>query len=98
MPLFHEQPSRRAWRRYIAERLVARLDEEGDLRLVGSTPQDRREMLKIAGLLPDDVVAELYEDPAYPGSTFMELRLLPEAESSRSPLRMTYDDGREEAV
>ncbi|HAX81010.1 MAG TPA: hypothetical protein DCY40_00380 [Actinobacteria bacterium] len=98
MPLFREQTSRRAWRRYIAERLVARLDEEGDLRLVGSTPQDRREMLKIAGLLPDDVVAELYEDPAYPGSTFMELRLLPEAGSSRSPLRMTYDDGREEAV
>ena len=98
MPLFREQFSRRAWRRYMAERLVARLDAEEELRLVGSTPQDRREMLKIAALLPDDVIAELYEDPEYPGSTFMELRLLPTGGRARSPLRMTYQDGREEAV
>ena len=32
-------------------------------------------MLRIAEMLPDDVIAELYEDPAYPGYTFMELRL-----------------------
>ncbi len=99
MPLFQERPSRRAWRREVAEHLVERLDADGELRFVGSRPEDRREMLKIAGLLPDDVIAELYEDPAYPGMTFMELRLLPEPSGSRSPLRMTYPDGRrEEAV
>ena len=55
-------------------------------------------MLKIAALLPDDVVAELYEDLAYPGMTFMEVRLVEARSRGRSPLRMTYDDGREEAV
>jgi hypothetical protein len=98
MPLFREQLSRRAWRRDMAERLVARLDADEELRFVGSTPQDRREMLKIAALLPDDVIAELYEDPEYPGSTFMELRLISAGGRARSPLRMTYHDGREEAV
>ncbi|HLE38145.1 MAG TPA: hypothetical protein VJA44_00630 [Acidimicrobiia bacterium] len=99
MPLFQEGPSRRAWRREVAEHLVDRLDSEGELRFVGSRPEDRREMLKIAGMLPDDVIAELYEDPSYPGMTFMELRLTPEPSRSRSPLRMTYPDGgREEAV
>jgi hypothetical protein len=99
MPLFQEGPSRRAWRREVAEHIVTRLDEEGELRFIGSRPEDRREMLKIAGLLPDDVVAELYEDPAYPGMTFMEVRLVTERSRGRSPLRMTYPEGgREEAV
>jgi hypothetical protein len=66
MPLFREQLSRRAWRRDMAERLVARLDADEELRFVGSTPQDRREMLKIAALLPDDVVGGAYEDPDTP--------------------------------
>jgi hypothetical protein len=77
MPFLREGLSRRAWRRLVAAEFVERLDEEGDLFLVGSGPEDRREMLKVAELLPDDVVAELYEDPWYPGYTFMELRLLP---------------------
>lgn len=99
MPLFQEGPSRRAWRREVAEHIVTRLDEEGELRFIGSRPEDRREMLKIAGLLPDDVVAELYEDPAYPGMTFMEVRPVAERSRGRSPLRMTYTEGgREEAV
>ncbi len=33
-------------------------------------------MLRIAELFPDDVIAELYEDPNYPGCTFMELWLV----------------------
>jgi len=98
MPLFQEGPSRRAWRRDVASHIVERLDAEGELRFVGSRPEDRREMLKIAALLPDDVVAELYEDLAYPGMTFMEVRLVEARSRGRSPLRMTYDDGREEAV
>jgi hypothetical protein len=99
MPLFQEGPSRRAWRREVADHLVERLDAEGELHFVGSRPEDRREMLKIAGMLPDDVIAELYEDPSYPGMTFMEVRLVEARSRNRSPLRMTYPDGgREEAV
>ncbi len=98
MPLVREQLSRRAWRRRVAAQLVDRLDVEGELKFIGSRPQDRREMLKIAALLPEDVIAELYEDPAFPGQTFMELRLLPENSPGQARLRMTYDDGREEAV
>lgn len=99
MPLFQEGRSRRQWRRDVAAHLVERLDREGELRYVGSRPEDRREMLKIAALLPDDVVAELYENPAYPGMTFMELHLVPEAAAYRSTLRVIYPDGRrEEAV
>lgn len=99
MPLFQEGPSRRVWRRGVAMNIVERLDAEGELSFVGSRPEDRREMLKIAALLPHDVVSEIFEDLAYPGLTFMEVRFV-EARSrgARSPLRMTYDDGREEAV
>lgn len=99
MPLFQEGRSRRHWRREVAAHLVERLDREGELRYVGSHPEDRREMLKIAALLPDDVVAELYENPAYPGMTFMELRLAPEGAAYRGSLRIAPPDGRrEEAV
>ena len=86
------------WRREVADHLVDRLDAEGELRFVGSRPEDRREMLKIAGLLPRRRGCRLYEDPSYPGMTFMDLRLAHE-QSRRSPLRMTYPDSRrDEAV
>lgn len=99
MPLFSEGRSRKAWRREVADSLVERLDASEELRFVGSTPEDRREMLKIAELLPDDVIAELYEDPSYPGHTFMELRLTPEPVQMRSSLKIVRPDGtREEAV
>ena len=98
MPIIRETLSKRAWRRQMAAQLVDRLDTEGELRYVGNTPQDRREMLKIAALLPEDVVAELYEDPALPGQTFMELRHLPEDHPGQGRLRMTYDDRRDQAV
>ena len=74
-PVFREGRSRRSWRREVASGLLQRVDAEGEVRFVGTHPADRTEMLRIAEMLPDDVIAELYEDPAYPGCTFMELRL-----------------------
>jgi hypothetical protein len=94
MPLFQEGRSRRAWRREVAENLVDRLDHEGEIRFVGSGAMDRREMLRIAELMPDDVVAELYEDIMYPGMTFMELRFAPEPHVYDSALRIVYPDRR----
>jgi len=85
MPTLGERLSRRSWRRAVVAELVHRLDREGDLFFFGSGYEDRDEMLRIAGLLPSDVVAELYEDPAYPGYTFMEVRLI--------DAPYTYDDG-----
>ena len=76
-PLFREGRSRRSWRREVAQGLVDRLDAEGELKFVGTHPSDRAEMLRVAELMPEDVIAELYEDPNYPGCTFMELRLVP---------------------
>lgn len=73
--MFREGRSRRSWRREVAAGLVERVDSEGEVKFVGTHPADRGEMLRIAELLPDDVIAELYEDPAYPGCTFMEIRL-----------------------
>ena len=96
MPLFRETRSRRAWRREVADQLVERLDQEGELRFVGSSLDDRREMLRIAELLPDDVIAELYEDPYYPGLTFMELRLLAEPSTYDVGLRVVHPDDRAE--
>ncbi len=94
MPLFQERRSRRMWRRDVAARLVDRLDREGELKLVGSRPEDRREMLKIAELMPDDVITELYEDLAYPGLTFMELRFAPEPRKFDGSLRLVYEERR----
>ena len=74
-PMFREGRSRRSWRREVAAGLVQRVDAEGEVKFVGTHPADRSEMLRIAELLPEDIIAELYEDPAYPGCTFMELRL-----------------------
>lgn len=74
-PILREGRSRRSWRREIAAGLVHRVDAEGEVKFVGTRPSDRAEMVRIAQMLPEDIVAELYEDPAYPGCTFMELRL-----------------------
>ncbi|MEX0825417.1 MAG: hypothetical protein WD184_01470 [Acidimicrobiia bacterium] len=97
MPLFREVRSRRAWRREVADRLAERLDEEGELRFVGARPDDRREMLRIAELLPDDVIAELYEDLDYPGLTFMELRFVQPPVRYDQGLRIVYPDRSERA-
>jgi len=74
-PMFREGRSKRSWRREVAAGLVQRVDGEGEVRFVGTHPADRAEMLRIAEILPDDIIAELYEDPAFPGCTFMELSL-----------------------
>jgi hypothetical protein len=102
-PLFREGRSRRSWRREVAAGLLRRVDVEGEVKFVGTHPSDRAEMLRIAEMLPDDVIAELYEDPAYPGYTFMELRLAdsgyadqgyPDQAYGTYDETATYDDGR----
>jgi hypothetical protein len=74
--------------------LVDRLDREGQLRFVGAGLEDRREMLRVAELMPDDVVAELHEDPSYPGLTFMELRFAPRPHAYDASLRIVYPQRR----
>ncbi len=93
-PMFREGRSRRSWRREVAAGLVQRVDAEGEVKFVGTHPADRSEMLRIAELLPDDVIAELYEDPAYPGCTFMELRLAEASVAFNDPeLKVVYPHG-----
>jgi hypothetical protein len=92
-PLFREGRSRRSWRREVAAGLVNRLDLEGELKLVGTHPSDRAEMLRVAELMPEDVIAELYEDPNYPGCTFMELTLAPAGSLyERGDFKVVYPD------
>ncbi len=93
-PMFREGRSRRSWRREVAAGLVQRVDAEGEVKFVGTHPADRSEMLRIAELLPDDVIAELYEDPAYPGCTFMELRLAEASVAFNDPeFKVVYPHG-----
>lgn len=93
-PMFREGRSRRSWRREVAAGLVERVDAEGEVKFVGTHPADRAEMLRIAELLPDDVIAELYEDPAYPGCTFMELRLAEASVAFNDPeFKVVYPEG-----
>ena len=92
MPIFPEARSRRAWRREVATYLVKQLDAKGFVRFVGASMETRREMFKVAGLLPPDVIAEIYEDRRYPGHTFMELSLMPSAEDSIWGVQVVYPD------
>lgn len=92
-PMFRDGMSRRSWRREVAQGLVDRLDLEGELRFVGTHPSDRAEMLRVAELMPNDVIAELYEDPNYPGCTFMELRLVPSGSLyDRADFKVVYPE------
>ncbi len=93
-PMFREGRSRRSWRREVAAGLVQRVDAEGEVKFVGTHPADRSEMLRIAELLPEDIIAELYEDPAYPGCTFMELRLAEASVAFNDPeFKVVYPRG-----
>ncbi len=93
-PMFREGRSRRSWRREVAAALVQRVDAEGEVKFVGTHPADRSEMLRIAELLPEDIIAELYEDPAYPGCTFMELRLAEASVAFNDPeFKVVYPRG-----
>jgi hypothetical protein len=73
MPLFSEGRSRHAWRREVAEYLVQRVDRDGRARFVGTTLEDRREMLRIARLLPPDLIAEIIADATDPTRTYLEV-------------------------
>jgi hypothetical protein len=75
MPLMPEGQSRRAWRRRVADYVLARVDEVGFARFFGVNAEDRREMIKVAQMLPSDVEIELFEDSRYPGRTYLEARL-----------------------
>ena len=57
--MFREGRSRKSWRREVASGLIQRVDSEGEVRFVGIHPADRAEMLRIAEMLPDDIIAEL---------------------------------------
>ncbi len=92
MPIFPEARSRRAWRREVAARLVEQVDTSGFVRFVGTSMDTRREMFKVASLLPPDILAEIYEDRRYPGRTFMELSLMPNAGESIRGLQIVFPD------
>ena len=92
MPFFPESRSRRAWRRDVASAMVEMVDARGQIRYVGATMEARREMLKVARLLPGDVVAEIYEDPRFPGRTFLELYLAPAPPQSGTGFRLVGPD------
>ncbi|MBM3696035.1 MAG: hypothetical protein FJW79_08910 [Actinobacteria bacterium] len=92
MPLESEPRSRRAWRREVAAYLVNRVDAAGHARFVGHTLEARREMLKVARLLPPDVVAEIYADPRHPTRTYLEVFLTPAPVEFDPGFRVVYPD------
>ena len=73
MPIFREKRSRKRWRREVAAQLTDRVDAQGFVRFVGRSADSRREMLKVAELLPTDLVVEVYEDLRYPDCVFLEV-------------------------
>ena len=87
-PLMSEGQSRRAWRRRVADYVVRQVDHSGFARFVGLTPEDRREMLKVAELLPRDVEVEIFEDSRYPGRTYLEVRTHQVIPSPEPPFRV----------
>ena len=70
-----EGQSRRAWRRRVAAYIVRQVDHTGLARGILIDPEDRREMLKVAEILPEDIDVEIFEDSRYPGRTYLEVRL-----------------------
>lgn len=92
MALRSEPRSRRAWRREVAAYLVNRVDATGHARFVAHTLAARREMLKVARLLPPDVVAEIYADPRHPTRTYMEVFLTPAPAEFEPGFRVVYPD------
>jgi len=84
--------SRRAWRRQVAAYLVRQVDDRGRARFVGHTLDARREMLKVARLLPPDVVTEIFADPRHPARTYMELSLAPAPPEYEPSFRLVYPD------
>lgn len=77
MPIIREGQSRRSWRREVAQLLLGRVDTDERVLFVSDHPEARYEMLKVAQLLPGDIIAEIYADPIDPHRTYLELRLAP---------------------
>lgn len=84
--------SRRAWRRQVAAYLVKQVDERGRARFVADTLEARREMLKVARLLPSDVIPEIFADPRRPTRTYMELYVVPTEAEFEPSFRVVYPD------
>ena len=91
-PLMSEGQSRRAWRRRVADYVVRQVDNAGFARFVGVNPEDRREMLKVAEILPDDIDIEIFEDSRYPGRTYLEVRIRQQMPASDPPFRLVESD------
>jgi len=91
-PLMSEGQSRRAWRRRVADYIVRQVDNTGFARFVGVNPEDRREMLKVAEILPDDIDIEIFEDSRYPGRTYLEVRTRQQAPAPEPPFRLVETD------
>ena len=87
-PLMSEGQSRRAWRRRVADYIVRQVDKTGFARFVGVNPEDRREMLKVAEVLPDDIDVEIFEDSRYPGRTYLEVRIHQQMPAPETPIRL----------
>jgi hypothetical protein len=90
MSFVTEPRSRRAWRREVAAHLVNRVDAIGHARFVAHSLEARREMLKVARLLPPDVIAEIYADPRHPTRTYMEVFLTPAPAEFEPGFRVVY--------
>ena len=88
-----EGQSRRAWRRRVADYIVRQVDHGAFARFVGLTPEDRREMLKVAEILPSDIEVEIFEDSRYPGRTYLEVRLHQQQMPATPPaFKVVYSD------
>lgn len=92
MPFIPESRSRRAWRRQVADYVVDRLDEEGWIRFHSRARDARREMLRVAEMLPPDVMAEIFEDPDDPYTVFLELQLAPAPIQRDAGFRIVHPD------
>jgi hypothetical protein len=87
-----EGQSRRAWRRRVADYIVRQVDHTGFARFVGLTPEDRREMLKVAEIMPKDIDVEIFEDSRYPGRTYLEVRTRQRVASPEPAFRVVYPE------
>ena len=90
MPFIREGRSRRAWRRQVAQYLLDRVDAEEEVLFVSDDPAARAEMLRIAQMLPGDVIAEISVDPIDPRRTYLELRLAPAPIELDTGFRIVY--------
>ncbi len=91
-PLMSEGQSRRAWRRRVVDYIVRQVDNTGFARFVGVNPEDRREMLKVAEILPADIDVEIFEDSRFPGRTYLEVRVQQQLPAPEPPFRLVGHD------